>query len=659
MLGAGLLVGLGAALVGLALSYWPPAENLERNGLDLLFLIRGPRPVPPSVCVVALDEDSLALLAPGAPRWPRHLHAQLVRTLRAAGARAVAFDVVFDLPGDPAEDAAFEAAMRETGRVVLGATIEQVRDPRFQQVTVIGPHERFAAAAAAVGEVNLPQDRDGVIRSTWPAHDDRESLALAAVRVAGSPVPKDVHAGRFIDYYGPTRTIPTASMYQALDPEGTLPPGFFRDRIVFVGLSQGTAAGAQAKDAFLTPYRRAGEATYGVEIHATIAANLVEGRRIHLLGRAGEAAVLLLVPIAAGLLFVRVRPLAGAVVFVSLEGVAWIGGALAFALAELWLPLVILSAIELPVVYGGCLLWTSLTTLRDRERIRRAFSFYLSPDMIRKVTAEGADLLRPGGEEVVATALMTDVAGFTTIAEGLTPPETAAMLNAYFSRVTRHVFDTGGTLIKYIGDAVFAIWGAPVSMEDHATRACTTALTLARSQDQRQREQTLDGRLVTRIGVHTGPMLVGNLGSAQRFDYTAIGDAVNLAARLEGLNKVFGTRAVASAAALEATDGRFLVRPLGRVRVVGRAEPVAVFELLALREEAEPRQVDLARDFTAALDLWGAGRLDDAEHAFRRVLADWRDDDGPTEFYLRDLERRRAEAAPAEPWDAVVTVESK
>src|SRR5262249_34066206 len=145
--------------------------------------------------------------------------------------------------------------------------------------------------------------------------------------------------------------------------------------------------------------------------------------------------------------------------------------------------------------------------------------------------------LNLGGEEIVATALFTDVKGFTPIAESMPAHETAALLNAYFSEITRHIFTEGGTLIKFIGDAVFAIWGAPLRMEDHAARACSAALALARQQEAAKGSPAAAARLVTRIGVHTGPMLVGNLGSEQRFDYTAIGDAVNVASRLEGLNK--------------------------------------------------------------------------------------------------------------------------
>src|SRR5262249_32121347 len=153
-------------------------------------------------------------------------------------------------------------------------------------------------------------------------------------------------------------------------------------------------------------------------------------------------------------------------------------------------------------------------------------------------------------------------------------------LNAYFSEATRHVFEAGGTLVKYIGDAVFAIWGAPIHRDDHATQACAAALALAHAQRGVGPGTGAVGRVVTRIGVHTGPMVVGNLGSDQRFDYTAIGDAVNLASRIEGLNKTLGTRALASDDAIRATDGRFVTRRLGRVRVVGHREPVDLHELI-------------------------------------------------------------------------------
>jgi len=231
------------------------------------------------------------------------------------------------------------------------------------------------------------------------------------------------------------------------------------------------------------------------------------------------------------------------------------------------------------------------------------------------------------------------------------------MLNAYFSDATRHVFDAGGTLIKYIGDAVFAIWGAPIRRDDHATQACVAALALARAQAATGPDAGPVARLVTRIGVHTGPMLVGNLGSAQRFDYTAIGDAVNLASRIEGLNKAFGTLALASGETMLATDGRFITRSLGRVRVVGRHEPVVLHELIAKRDEAGRGDAGLLDLFAAARADLEAGRFDEAAAGFRAALALTDGKDGPSGFFLRYAERLAA--APPPSWDGVVVFETK
>jgi len=656
---AALLIALLPGIAGILLSHWPPTEGLEREGLDLLFLLRGTQAPPAQVCVVALDEDTYQELGadPGNP-LPRSFHARLIHTLKAAGARAVAFDILFEKPRDPGEDEALTAALAESGFVVLGSTVNQVEDPRFNQAQIDEPYEGFARAAAAVADVNLPTDRDGVIRSAWLVHQDRKTLALAATEIAtGHGFAGDL-SQRLIDYYGPARTLRTVSFYQALDPEHFLPPGFFKDKIVFVGLSQASAAGMAAKDAFLTPFRGAsGQLTYGVEIHATLAANLLEGRRLDLLPPVAEGALLLLLPLAASLAFMTLRPLWGGLAFLVLEALPWVAGYAAFTQGRLWIPVVIPSAFQLPLAYILSLVWYYLTTVRERERIKRAFSFYLSPEMIRRISAD-PESLNLGGEEIVATALFTDIKGFTPLAEGLSAPETASLLNHYFSDVTEHIFEAGGTLIKYIGDAVFAIWGAPLRMEDHATQACRAALAMARLQKSPGEEAGPAARLITRIGVHTGEMLVGNLGSSQRFDYTAIGDAVNLASRLEGLNKPFGTLALVSGDTLARTDGRFAVRELGRARVVGRNIPVEVFELLGLKgENGHLSEAALSRFAQARADF-AARRFPQASTGFRQVMELCGGSDGPSAFYLK-LCAALEKTPPAPDWDAVIVFESK
>jgi adenylate cyclase len=655
-----ILLALVPGALGVAMTYWAPAVNFERShGLDTLFSLRGVRTPPPRVCVVAIDDKSYDVIGRDhALPWSRADHARLIRTLKAEGAKAVAFDVLFeDANEDPAKDAALESAIADTGIVILGASVVITQDPRFNESKPEEPYAPFAKAAAAVADVNFPTDADGVIRFAWPVREGRPGLALAAYELAtGDSGQRDADA-RLIDYYGPARTINTVSVYQALDPKQYLPPGFFKDKIVFVGASQDAAPGLPPKDAFLTPFRGAdGRMTFGVEIHAALAGNFLEHRPIRLLDRRVEIAMLFLLPLVASLAFMALRPLAGGAAFLVLLVVPWVMGYAAFTAGRSWIPVAIPSTVQLPVSYGLSLLWYYLTTHKDRERIKRAFGLYLSPEMIRRI-AEDPDAVNLGGQELVGTAVFTDIKGFTSIAEGMSAPETAAMLNAYFSDATKHVFESGGTLIKYIGDAVFAIWGAPIRRDDHATQACTAALALARAQEAQGPDAGPVARLVTRIGVHTGPMLVGNLGSAQRFDYTAIGDAVNLASRIEGLNKPFGTLALASGEAIAATDGRFVTRPLGRARVVGRQEPVELHELIATRDENGRSDSALLQAFAAARGDFEAGRFDQAATGFRAALEITGGKDGPSAFFLKQAERMAQ--APPRSWDGVVVFESK
>ncbi len=653
------LLALIPGLLGVGLTYWAPAVNLEKaGGLDTLFALRGRRAPPPGVCVVAIDDDSYKVIDRD-PKlaWERGRHAELIRTLKREGAAAIAFDVLFEGEGDPIQDEALEAALKEAGNVAVGVSVVITEDPLFRQSQVQEPYEPIGKAAARLADVNIPTDSDGVIRLIWPAREGRPGLGLAAYELATGDTSHRTADPRYFDYYGPARTIKTVSIYQALDPKQYLPPGFFKEKIVFVGASMDAEPGLVPKDSFLTPFRgRHGSTTFGVEVHATLAANLLEHREIRLLDRRLEIALLLVLPLIASLTFIALRPLAGGAAFLGMLLAPWVMAYAAFASWDLWLPAVIPSAIQIPVAYGLSLIWYYLTTVREREKIKRAFGLYLSPVMIRRI-AEDPDAVNLGGQEIVGTAVFTDIKGFTSIAEGMSAPETAAMLNAYFSDATRHVFDSGGTLIKYIGDAVFAIWGAPIARDDHATQACVTALALARAQEAVGPDAGPVAKLVTRIGVHTGPMLVGNLGSAQRFDYTAIGDAVNLASRIEGLNKMFGTRALASGETMRRTDGRFVTRSMGRIRVVGRTEPVELHELIATKDENGRIDAPSLEAFSLARQAFEAGRFAEAAAAFRAMLDRAKGTDGASSFFLKTAERFAAQPPPA--WDGVIVAESK
>jgi adenylate cyclase len=260
--------------------------------------------------------------------------------------------------------------------------------------------------------------------------------------------------------------------------------------------------------------------------------------------------------------------------------------------------------------------------------------------------------LKPGGKLVEATVMFTDLEGFTTLSEKLNDPEKLSeILTRYFTQTTGHVLENDGTIIKYIGDAVLAVWGAP---EPDAQHARTAALAAWRLHESSQTE--FDGRpLRTRVGLHSGSMLAGNLGSAQRFDYTVIGDAVNFASRLEGLNKHLGTNVLISDATLQQIGPGFVSRKLGEFRVAGKSEPVVIHELLGAPPETP--HLPWLETFGGALRTFAAGDLKLAQQLFSRTQEERGGSDGPSEFYLHLLATMEQPLPPD--WSGRVELASK
>jgi serine/threonine protein kinase len=343
----------------------PSRRQLELKYYDfLLSNVRGSLAPPADLAIVAIDDDSYQII--GRDRtlaWPRGLHAELIRTLKREGARAVAFDVVFaDRGADPAQDAALAKALTEAGNVVLGSSVEITEDPRVRQAQVLDPYEPFKQAAAAVADVNLPVDSDGVIRYAELAREGRSSLALAAYEVATGDRSMRGESGRLIAFSGPARTVPTVSVYQALDPSRYLPPGFFRGKIVFVGVSRGAAPGHAEIDAFLTPFH--GQ-TFGVEIHANILDSLRRGNWIVPCGSPEEWIVFIAMAAAAfglGLapwsLRTRVFASAGLVLGYGVLG------AVAFISFRYWLPMI--GPVAITLLACGVGLWMRQRRMRTR-----------------------------------------------------------------------------------------------------------------------------------------------------------------------------------------------------------------------------------------------------------------------------------------------------
>jgi adenylate cyclase len=309
-------------------------------------------------------------------------------------------------------------------------------------------------------------------------------------------------------------------------------------------------------------------------------------------------------------------------------------------------------AVQAPIAVGWSVGWQYALESRRRKKLRQAFAGYLSPHLADRIANEDFDLSL-GGKVVEATVMFTDLEGFTTWSEGLNPTEVSTILTTYFNQTTRGILKQEGTIIKYMGDAVMAVWGTPLPESKHAQRAVLAGWEMI----QAGRTEIAGRILRTRVGINSGKVLAGNLGSDFRFDYAAIGDTTNLASRLEGLNKYLKTELLVSEATRQQLDSSIQTRALGQFLLAGKQKPVTVHEVFGVGAlpEGPPEWVAL---FTQAMARFVAKELDAAEKLFEQVIAIRREHDGPSEFYLGQIAEAR-QTPTHTPWTGVISLSSK
>jgi len=565
-----------ALLLVWAATFSRPWHALEFKTFDVLTALAAPgRGSALPVVILAIDEPTFQELGLAWP-FPRSLHAHLLRRLHEDGAAAVGLDVVFADPTAEAEDAALAAAIRDTGAaVVLASTREKIDNPNAALWMDVLPLQRLLDAGAESGDAGVEPDDDFVVRRA-PAASEGFAQRIAQ-RVANAQA---LHAFDWIGYRGPRGTYDTRSYYQALEP-GLLPPGFFKGKIVLVGRSARTAAelARSQADLFNSPFGTLGGDRLfpGVELQATLVGNYLNGGG---LGGVSERWTLALTALLLPLLPWASRRLhpAGAAAFTAALVLAMAGASWwLFAQRGLWWP-PLLPMAGAVAAYGATALAGYALVRRRARQTRAMFAQYVPPAVVERLIAQ-PDLMRLGGEAREVTLMFTDLASFTTLSEQLSAEQTVEVLTGYFNAMTPIVHASGGTVDKFIGDAMMAFWGAPLADPRHAEHAVRAAVAMQQAMEPLVaglRARGLPG-IHMRIGLHTGRVVVGNVGSDQRFSYTAIGDAVNLAARLEGANKAFGTGILLSAATAGRLPADVGLRALDDVIVKGKSEAVRVF----------------------------------------------------------------------------------
>jgi adenylate cyclase len=531
----------------------------------------------------------------------------------------------------------------------------------------------ISQAAAADGYFNMIPDPDGSVRwfpmaimygdnffaplslVTLSHYQGRAPMAITlsqwgveGIRLGRERVPVDRYGRLLINFLGPAGQIPTYSAKAVLD--GTLPPEALKDKIVLVGA---TAVGVY--DLRVTPF----SGTFpGVEVQATVMDNLLRGHFIRT-PPFNLTIILLIIAGLAVLLGLTLPRLSAAWAFVFtlivMEGYVGVNYYL-FSRQGLQLELFYPLALVV-LIYLGVTMQRFLAEERERERIRKAFESYVAPTVVQEMLKH-PEQLRLGGERREITVLFTDIRGFTTMSENLDPQALVSLLHDFLNPMSNIIINQGGTIDKYMGDAIMALFGAPLAQPDHPRLACRAALEMASSLKALNLEWAAQGRppLKIGVGVNTGPVAVGNMGSDRLFDYTAIGDNVNLASRLEGLNKYYSTDILISDTTAQALDNGFILRDVDQVRVKGKAHAARIYELLG-EGEPDPELARYLELYHGALILYREGRFAESLATFEQALK-VRPGDGACQRYL-NLARKHLETPPPPDWEPVTVMEGK
>ena len=707
-----MLIALAVALAVIALKHWGALQRLEWISFDQrMQSARADTRAPDDIAVILIDEASLQAMNPilGRYPWPRSVYADLLDFLARGHPKAVVFDILFT---ENEKDAPRTTAMNRHDQRLIDTThstgftyhtAQIVHDPgihgrggalpedfvsrfRIPQATGFAagdnnsyslPIDGLYQAAHGVGIAGLNPDSDGVYRrvklfrvyhgNVFPALSvaalldgaGSQTVAKAGgrLRFGSDSIPLDAGGNYLINPYHHFNDYSIAGVFSSLqkmragDVESlVIRPNEFKDKIVFVGAS---ALGLE--DLKATPLS---SGTPGVYLHASVAGNLLTGDFLSPVPASVTALLISVLALATGIGIVRAHRFLLQLLLPTVLGgayAAWVYWRFRHnEVYDLTAPLLSVALTWLSVSYYGY-----VTEGKDKRRIRKMFSQYVSPSILTELVDQYGNSLKPGsGRRECVTVLFSDIRDFTSISERLAAEMVVELLNTHFHAMTDVIFEHNGTLDKFIGDALMAYWGAPVKRDNHALLAVTAALHMER------RVRVVNKILLSKdypavrigIGINSGDAIVGNIGSEKKLDYTVIGDNVNAASRLEGLTSKYKQTIIISDTTYAEVRGQIPCAVLDKVRVKGKATPMTIYAPLATADDP-PESVAAATALAAQM-----------EQAFGHYLAQqWRQ---AAEIYQRlpdsDITRMfisRCQAfmqqAPAAEWDGTTTFTSK
>lgn len=702
----GVITGVIVSLCIFLFDLTPLQEMFELKTLDWRFrLLSDRRQAGRDVVIFYIDQRSLDHYARDEGiswPWPRGMYKPVIDFCRRGAARAVVFDMLFTETSSfgSEDDAEFSAAVGAAGNVFLAFFASKKEAPEkkghelfrekcaldvtgkeqfslTENQSVTLPVDELFRNAKGLGNVSSDPDDDGVFRRApllcrfqgriypflsfaagryvlgdKPLSYDGKNLSLGPLAV-----PVDERGRMMIRYHGPTGTYKSYSIGDIIQSavrlesnlQPLLDPAIVRDKVVIIGCS---APGLM--DLRVNPF----SSVYpGAEVHATVIDNILRGDFLRRMPKPWVYFTVILAAIIAGVIVYCVKSVLAISLLIFLMMLLFASTVVLLFLQGTWFDVVIpLVAIFSTFAVSNTVNYA--TEGKKKRQLKQMFSQYSSPAVVETLL-KNPEKLKLGGERKELTVFFSDIAGFTTISESMAPEPLVDLLNEYLNAMSEVILSYDGTVDKYIGDAIMAVWGAPVEQSDHAVRACHAAL------DCRKRLLALRAVLKqrnlpdlnARIGLSSGMMLVGNMGSKQRFDYTVIGDTVNLGSRLEGANKNYGTSIMINERTRELAGDKIVVRELDLLRVKGKNKPIRVFELVAKAGEARFETIEKIRLFHQGVELYRQMRWDDALRAFQSVVT-IDADDGPAHVYIDRVEEYRKNPPP-EGWDGVFVLKTK
>lgn len=643
LIGGGL--GVFCALLSLSGAFHSASARLQDR-------FHGGRQPDDRIAIVAINDASIARIG----RWPwdRSVHADLIRALTKAGALIIAYDVNFSETQNGEADADLASAIQVSQRVILPTELSisnvdgrLTADPK----QIVSPLSIFGNNALGTGFSNTPPDDDGIVRSiplivyVGGEHSEVSSFAYEAAQafdasMSTATAPKDRLNRIRISYAGePGTSYPIYSSADIL--QGRFDESELKGKLVFVGSTASDLHDEQlVPTSFDIPMP-------GVEIHASFADTLLGRYWIHLVPSWLFILWLFGLGLFLGYIVAKLRVRWSVLIVLLTVFGAFVFSALLFEIG--WALDILWTLFAIILSFIGAVIERRVTAEKDRRSLRRTFEHYVSPSVVDLIVRDPSQL-KLGGERKRMTVLFSDICVFTALTDSMEPERLIHMLNIYFGKMTEEVFMHKGVLDKYMGDGLMAFWNAPFNQHDHALLAVESALAMHETLGKLNRLGTFGNPpWKMGIGINTGDMIVGNVGGENHADYTVIGDAVNLASRLEGLTREYRVGVIISEETANALDGFMLLRRLDHVVVKGRFQTVTIYEVICEMAKATDVQKELVHSYETALDAYCLKNFDAVIYQCRQILIK-HPNDAPT-LLLNDRARMFLASPPPKGWD--------